>query len=80
MVGERGVVRVMVLTASTALAPTDIVRRWLATGIRKDPALNREATVEEAFLAFIPFVRVASTSVGWILGARRPAPSAATSG
>jgi hypothetical protein len=44
------------------------VRRWFAKGIRKAPALRREARLEEAFLAFFPFVRARFDIVGWVLG------------
>jgi hypothetical protein len=44
------------------------VRRWFKKGIRKAPALRREARYEEAFLAWFPFVRVRCDVVGWVLG------------
>jgi hypothetical protein len=47
-----------------------VVRRWLGSGIRKDPALKKEASLEEAFLAWFPFVRARLDAIGWILGIR----------
>ena len=70
VVGERGVVRLMVLDRADRSAAGLAVRRWFAKGIRKAPALKREARLEEAFLAFFPFVRVRFDVVGWVLGTK----------
>lgn len=68
VVGERGIARVMVLNRLERSHASDKVRRWLKKGIRKDPALKKEATVQEAFLAWFPFVRARLDAIGWILG------------
>jgi len=68
VVGERGVVRLMVLDRVDRERAGQVVRRWLTTGFRKAPALKREARVEEAFLAWFPFVRLTVDLVGWVLG------------
>jgi hypothetical protein len=68
VVGERGVVRLMVLDRIDRSAASLALRRWMAAGIRKAPALRREATLEEAFLASFPFVRARFDVVGWVLG------------
>jgi hypothetical protein len=68
VVGERGVVRLMVLNRLDRSAADLSVRRWFAKGIRKAPALRREALLGEAFLAFFPFVRARFDVVGWVLG------------
>jgi hypothetical protein len=68
VVGERGVVRLMVLERVDRSAAGLAVRRWFAKGIRKAPALRREARLEETFLAFFPFVRARFDVVGWVLG------------
>jgi hypothetical protein len=70
VVGERGVVRLMVLNTVDRSAAGLAVKRWLGRGIRKAPALKREARLEEAFLAFFPFVRARFDVVGWVLGLR----------
>ncbi len=68
VVGERGVLRLMVLDSVGQDAASAVVRRWFRSGIRKAPALRREARFEEAFLAWFPFVRLRFDLVGWILG------------
>jgi hypothetical protein len=70
VVGNRGVVRVMVLNKLERRHASDAVRRWFRRGIRKDPALKREARYQEAFLAWFPFVRARLDAVGWVLGIR----------
>ncbi|HSL19740.1 MAG TPA: hypothetical protein VLB51_17675 [Methylomirabilota bacterium] len=70
VVGERGVVRLMVLDRVERRQATEAVRDWLGRGIRKDPALRREAKLEEAFLAWFPFVRARLDAIGWVLGTR----------
>ena len=70
LVGARGVVRLMVLNRLEQGAARESVRSWLRRGIRKDPALKREARFEEAFLAWFPFVRAQLDAVGWVLGTR----------
>jgi hypothetical protein len=68
VVGERGVLRLMVLDRLAQDAAGEVVRRWFRSGIRKAPALRREAKFEEAFLAWFPFVRLRFDLVGWVLG------------
>jgi len=68
LLGERGVLRLMVLDKLDRRQAESVVRRWLSRGVRKAPALKREAKVEEAFLAWFPFVRLRFDLVGWILG------------
>ena len=68
VVGDRGIARVMVLNRLERSHATETVRRWLGKGIRKDPALKKEAEVQEAFLAWFPFVRARLDAIGWILG------------
>lgn len=68
VVGERGIARVMVLNRLERNDASDAVRRWLKKGIRKDPALKKEARIQEAFLAWFPFVRARLDAIGWILG------------
>jgi len=70
VVGSRGVVRVMVLNKLDRKDASDVVRRWFRRGIRKDPALKKEARYQEAFLAWFPFVRARLDAVGWVLGIR----------
>lgn len=70
VVGDRGIARVMVLNQLERSYASDVVRRWLREGIRKDPALKREAAVQETFLAWFPFVRARLDAIGWILGIR----------
>ncbi len=71
VVGDRGIVRVMVLNKLERTKASEVVRRWLRAGIRKDPALKKEAHFEEAFLAWFPFVRARFDAVGWVLGIRK---------
>ncbi len=68
VVGERGVARVMVLNRLDRRTASEAVMNWLKKGIRKDPALKKEATLEEVFLAWFPFVRARLDAIGWILG------------
>ena len=70
VVGERGVTRLMVLDRVDRSAAGLAVRRWFAKGIRKAPALRREARLEESFLAYFPFVRARFDVVGWVLGTK----------
>ena len=70
VIGNRGVARVMVLNKLERKHASDVVRRWFRRGIRKDPALKKEARYEEAFLAWFPFVRARLDAVGWVLGIR----------
>ncbi len=70
VVGSRGILRLMVLNRLDRAAASEVVRRWLRRGIRKDPALRREARWQEAFLAWFPFVRARLDAVGWVLGIR----------
>ena len=68
VVGERGVIRLMVLNTLDQDQAREVVRRWFRKGIRKEPALRKEATSEETFLAWFPFVRARLDAIGWILG------------
>jgi len=70
VVGERGIVRLMVLNTLERREALETVRRWFKRGIRKDPALRKEAAPEETFLAWFPFVRARLDAIGWILGIR----------
>jgi len=71
VVGRRGVVRVMVLNTVEREGASEVVRRWFRRGIRKDPALKKEARYQEAFLAWFPFIRARLDAVGWVLGIRK---------
>jgi hypothetical protein len=71
VVGERGVQRVMVLDEIDRSGAETSVRRWFARGVRKEPALKREARFDEGFLAWFPFVRARCDVVGWVLGLER---------
>ncbi len=66
--GERGVVRLMVFDTLDRPAASRAVRSWFKRGVRKAPALKREARYEEAFLAWFPFVRARLDVIGWVLG------------
>jgi hypothetical protein len=68
--GARGIVRLMVLNVVDQPDAARVVSRWFRRGIRKDPALKREAVVQEAFLAWFPFVRLRLDVIGWLLGIR----------
>jgi hypothetical protein len=68
VVGERGVVKLMVLDIKQRAEASRAVRQWFKRGIRKAPALRREARYEEAFLAWFPFLRARCDVVGWVLG------------
>jgi LSD1 subclass zinc finger protein len=46
----------------------EATRRWLGSGIAKDPRLAKEAAIAESYLAFLPFFRVAADVIGWALG------------
>jgi hypothetical protein len=70
VVGSRGIVRVMVVNKLERRHAVDVVKGWFRRGIRKDPALKREAQYQEAFLAWFPFVRARLDVVGWVLGIR----------
>lgn len=70
VVGERGVTRLMVLDRVDRARAESVVRAWFGRGIRKEPALVREAGIEEAFLAWFPFVRVRGDVIGCVLGRR----------
>jgi hypothetical protein len=60
----------MVLNTLEREQARDVVRQWFRRGIRKDPALKKEARYQEAFLAWFPFVRARLDVVGWVLGIR----------
>jgi hypothetical protein len=70
VVGNRGMVRVMVLNTLEREQASRAVRSWFSKGIRKEPALKKEARFQEAFLAWFPFVRARLDAVGWVLGIR----------
>jgi hypothetical protein len=67
-VGERGVLKLMVLNTLERAEASRAVRSWFKKGIRKAPALRREARPIEAFLAWFPFMRTRFDVVGWVLG------------
>jgi len=68
VVGRRGVVRLMVLARVDRQQAETAVAGWFRGGIRKEPALRREAGIEEMLLAWFPFVRARADIVGWLLG------------
>lgn len=68
VVGERGVVKLMVLNRFDRAEASRAIRGWFKRGIRKAPALRREASYEEAFLAWFPFIHLRFDVVGWVLG------------
>jgi hypothetical protein len=70
VVGRRGVVRLMVLARVDREQAEGAVARWFGSSLRKEPALAREATIEEMLLAWFPFIRVRADIVGWLLGTR----------
>ncbi len=71
VLGERGVARLMVMPELDREAAAGKVRSWFRSGVRKARRLPKEARIEEAFLAFFPFVRVRFDVVGWVLGVVR---------
>lgn len=68
VVGARGIVRVMVLNRLDRDKAKRVVRQWFKKGIAKEPRLKKEAKLQEAFLAWFPFVRARLDIIGWILG------------
>ena len=70
VVGRRGILRLMVLNLVERETASRAVRRWFSKGIRKEPALKKEAHFQEAFLAWFPFVRARLDAIGWVLGIR----------
>jgi len=68
VVGERGVVNLMVLDEIERAEASRAIREWFKRGIRKAPALVREAQHEESFLAWFPFLRARLDVVGCVLG------------
>jgi len=70
VVGRRGILRLMVLNSIDRATASRAVRRWFSKGIRKEPALKKEAHFQEAFLAWFPFVRARLDAIGWLLGIR----------
>lgn len=68
VVGERGVRRFAVEPEIDSDRARSVAGGWLGKGMRKDPALRREAEVGEAFLTFLPFYRVQADCVGIALG------------
>ena len=71
VLGERGVPRLAVLPEIGRERAEAAVREWFGSGLRKARGLRRDARIEEAFLAFFPFVRVRFDVVGWVLGTVR---------
>ncbi len=68
VLGRRGIRRLMVLDRHRRDEAEGVLRAWMEKGVRKNPALKKEAKVEEAFLAFFPFVRSQFDLIGWIFG------------
>lgn len=68
VVGARGIVRLMVLNRLDRHAAGKAVRSWFKRGIAKEPKLKKEARLQEAFLAWFPFVRARLDIIGWVLG------------
>jgi len=68
VVGTRGIVRLMVLNRLDRSEAGRVVRRWFKRGVTKEPRLKKEAKLQEAFLAWFPFVRAKLDIIGWILG------------
>ncbi len=69
--GELGVERLAVEPRVDAEAVRGRVRGWLGAGVRKDPALRREARLAEVFLCFLPFFRVQAEAIGIALGVEK---------
>ena len=67
-VHEVGIRRYAVEPQVDASRARDAARKWLATGIAKDPRLKKEAKIGEAFLCFLPFFRAQADCVGFALG------------
>ena len=65
---ELGTRRYAVEPQIDAARARQVARAWLTKGVRKDPALEKEAVVGEAFLTFLPFYRVQADGVGIALG------------
>ena len=68
VIGRRGVRRMMVLDALPRDDAASRLTSWFTRGIRKDPALKRDAKIDESFLAWFPFIRCRCDIVGWVLG------------
>ncbi len=68
VVGRRGTRRMMVLDRISRDRASEELTRWFRKGVRKEPALKRKARIEEAFLAWFPFIRARCDVVGWVLG------------
>ncbi len=66
--GARGVPRYMVLDTVERGAAEAALRRWWSSGFNKHGSLVTEATIEESFLAFFPFVRVRFDLLGALFG------------
>ncbi|HEX2163407.1 MAG TPA: hypothetical protein VHM02_05615, partial [Thermoanaerobaculia bacterium] len=63
-----GVRRFTVAVEIDAAAAAAATRRWLGSGIAKDPRLRAEAEIGDSYLAYLPFFRVAADVIGWALG------------
>ncbi len=68
VVGNRGTRRVMVLDKISSDDAGSAIKRWWSQGLRKEPALKRDARLEEVFLAWFPFIRARCDVIGWVLG------------
>jgi hypothetical protein len=66
--GGSGVPRTMVLDAVDRARAELALRRWFTSGWSKHPALATDAQIEEAFLAFFPFVRARFDLLGAVFG------------
>lgn len=71
VVEGRGIFQSMVLDRVDRDQAETSLRRWWSDGWTKHRALPREAALEEAFLAFFPFVRTRFNMVGWHAGMQR---------
>lgn len=69
--GPPGVRRLSVEPRVRSDEARETVRRWLGSGWTKDPRLEREGEVGEAFLCFLPFYRLQADAVGYALGTER---------
>lgn len=67
--GEGGISRYFVRDQVTPQKVKQIAYKWF-DGIDKAPDLQEKYQVEELFLVFVPFFRVRSKILGWILGKR----------
>ena len=66
--GDRGIARCMVLDQIDRARAESTLRAWMGRGVAKAPRLAKMARVDEAFLAWFPFVRARFDVIGWVLG------------